>query len=414
MVPIRLTEKIVKLIAHGKADKAEAQLKAIKPFSDASHATREASMGIMGYLLSLAPVRAVSTRALLTRMINLAFAAAVLATASRDGTALMPRIADLAASETGVPVADVLLEKLRVSIHDATVNGAPMYGPKDAKLDAHIKEIVERLKRKERFEKPPSSFHPFLLQEFVRSFLLLSADERINHMRTYGPMCLWDVSRVANFSAVCDAKPLTAEPPTYLTFNSDLFWDTSAATNMASMFLRNAEFRGDLSTWDVRNVQRMVSTFSGTGITDSGIGSWDVRSLEDATRMFFNTPLLSPKLDFSLWNMQNCKNLSLMFFKSAIEDNKIGKWILRSDANTTDMLKHAVSFTGDLPRAAAAVTAMPSFGTTRSVRTVGAQQTADITDVRKLFAKALSAQGTEQKKEKREKKEPEAGSCAMQ
>jgi hypothetical protein len=104
-----------------------------------------------------------------------------------------------------------------------------------------------------------------------------------------------------------------------------------------------------------------------------------------------------------------------MFHKSAIEDNKIGEWILRSDANTTDMLKDAVSFTGHLPkrhRDAPAVPAMPSFGTTialHSVRTVAAQRATD-KSVRELFAQALSAQGTNQKKEKKQ----DESICAVQ
>jgi hypothetical protein len=132
--------------------------------------------------------------------------------------------------------------------------------------------------------------------------------------------------------------------------------------------------------------------------------------------MFAGTLSLSPELDFSLWNMRNCKNLSSMFLKSAIADNKIGEWTLRSDANTRDMLRDAASFRGNLlkweerHKAAAAIPASPRFGTTHSARS--AKQTAD-TDVRKLFAKALSAQGTEQKKEKGEKTEQEA-TCAMQ
>jgi surface protein len=412
MVPSKIIEKIVSLVAGGEEDKAEARLMAIKPFSDASQLTRDASMGIMGYIMSLAPVRAVSTHDLLARMINGDFAREVLAAAMRDGTALMPRIADLAADSKGAPVADALRKRLRESITAATVNGAPMYGPAEL-LDAHIKKMVERLKQKKRFTKPESAYY---LGDFIEEFLRLPTDKRVDHMRTYGPMCLWDVSHATTFYYVCAAKLLTASPRTLLTFNSDLFWDTSAATDMTTMFVNNSEFRGDLSTWDVRKVTNMVSTFSGAGITDSGIGSWDVRSLEDATRMFASTLSLSPELDFSLWNMRNCKNLSSMFLKSAIADNKIGEWTLRSDANTRDMLRDAASFRGNLlkweerHKAAAAIPASPRFGTTHSARS--AKQTAD-TDVRKLFAKALSAQGTEQKKEKGEKTEQEA-TCAMQ
>ena len=423
MVPTELWWKIVALVADGKASEAEEKLNALKHLSLASKATQKATMSIMGYVISLAPVRAVPTIALLKKMIYPEFAREVMATAESDGTALMPRIADLAADKKGAPVAHALLKGLSVSIRNATVNGAPMYGPAEL-LDAHITQMVERLKLNVRFKKPP--FDTYELHDFVRTFLMLSADKRIEHMHTYGPMCLWDVSDVTNFYCVCEAQLLTAEPPTYLTFNSDLFWNTSAAATMSHMFHRNTEFRGDLSTWDVRTVKNMTSTFKEAGITDSGIGSWDVRSLEEAPYMFESALFLSSKLDFSLWNMQNCKNLAFMFFKSAIEDNNIGEWTLRHDANTTGMLIDAASFTGHLSKwrkrhkdaakweghnsDAAAVPAMQSFGTTRSATTMEAQQT-EVTYVRRLFAKALSAQGTEQQKKK---KEQEESICAVQ
>jgi surface protein len=351
-------------------------------------------------------------------MIHPEFAREVMATAESDGTALMPRIADLAADSKGAPVADALLKRLSASIRNATVKGAPMYGPADL-LEPHITELMKRLNQNERFQKPPSPtglFDP-ALQNFVTSFLMLSTNERLDHMKTYGPMCLWDTSDVTIFFCVCEAKPSPAEPDTCLTFNSDLFWNTSAATTMTMMFHKNTEFRGDLSTWDVSKVQNMASTFNKAGIEDSGIGGWDVQSLEDATRMFENAILLSPNLDFSLWNMQNCKNLSFMFSESKIEDNNIGEWKLHRDANTTDMLRGAASFKGNLlkweesHRNAASVPPRPSFGTKRTASS--AQQSAN-TDIRKLFAKALSAQGREQGKKKMEKKEPQAGICAVQ
>jgi hypothetical protein len=429
MVPTELWWKIVTLVAAGKASEAEEKLNALKHLSLASKATKKATMSIMGYVISLAPVRAVSTEALLKKMIYPEFAREVMATAENDSTALMPRIADLAADSKGAPVADALLKRLSASIRNATVNGAPMYGPAKL-LDAHITEIMKRLKQNERFKKPPFDTYElhdsYELHDFVRTFLMLSADKRIEHMHTYGPMCLWDVSDVTNFYCVCEAQLLTAEPPTYLTFNSDLFWNTSAATTMSHMFHRNTEFRGDLSTWDVRTVKNMTSTFKEAGITNSGIGSWDVRSLEEAPYMFESALFLSRKLDFSLWNMQNCKNLAFMFLKSAIEDNNIGEWTLHRDANTIGMLIDAASFTGNLSKwrerhkdaakweghnsDAAAVPETQSFGTTRSARTMEAQQT-EVTYVRRLFAKALSAQGTEQQKKKEEQEER---ICAVQ
>jgi hypothetical protein len=114
MLPKELQWEIVSLVAGGRAGKAAQKLKAIKHLSLVSKATQEATMGIMGYILSLAPVRAVSTKALLKKMIYPEFAREVLATAMRDGTALMPRIADLAADSKGAPVADELLGMLPI------------------------------------------------------------------------------------------------------------------------------------------------------------------------------------------------------------------------------------------------------------------------------------------------------------
>lgn len=81
-------------------------------------------MGVMGYVMSLAPVRAVSTSTLLERMSHRDFAAEVVRTARRRSSALMPRIADLAANERGAAVADALHEKLFASIRGATVKTA--------------------------------------------------------------------------------------------------------------------------------------------------------------------------------------------------------------------------------------------------------------------------------------------------
>jgi hypothetical protein len=114
MVPTELWWKIVALVADGKASEAEEKLNALKHLSLASKATQKATMSIMGYVISLAPVRAVPTIALLKKMIYPEFAREVMATAESDGTALMPRIADLAADSKGAPVADELLGMLPI------------------------------------------------------------------------------------------------------------------------------------------------------------------------------------------------------------------------------------------------------------------------------------------------------------
>ena len=244
MVPRDLIGEIVLVVANA-ADLAHEKMSAIRPFSEASKRAREATVRVLGYVMSLAPVRAVPTSTLLERMSNRDFAAEVVRSALRQSGALMPRIADLADDRNGALVADALHGKLLASIRGATVNGRSMY----ADTDAHTTEIIDRLKRRERFERPYIAGE-LDLRDFTQHFLHLSMPGRVAHMRKYGPMCMWDVSHVTNFSFACSVLHEEEDAP----FNSDLYWDTSSATSMREMFSENREFRGDLSTWDVSKV----------------------------------------------------------------------------------------------------------------------------------------------------------------
>ena len=116
---------------------------------------------------------------------------------------------------------------------------------------------------------------------------------------------------------------------------------------MNSTLIHNAEFHGDLSTWDVSNVAAMDGMFRGSGISDSGIGNWDVGSLVHAMGMFKEATKLSPELSLSSWNVDSAIYLQEMFRGSAIRDGGIGKWRLNFDADTTDMFADT-KFEGDL------------------------------------------------------------------
>ncbi len=211
---------------------------------------------------------------------------------------------------------------------------------------------------------------------------------------------------------MCRAQMLTANsPPTYLRFNSDLFWNTSSATDFFAMFYENTEFRGDLSTWDVRKVTNMVSTFAKAGIQDSGIGNWDVRSLETAAHMFANAQFLSTDLDLSRWNMGNCKDLSFMFEQSAIRDNSgVGNWTLHPTAKTREMFHDAAFFSGGPAAAVPAAPRVPLLvGEVEAGHSFGsrdARKNAE-EDIRKMFANAL-------REETGQETGQETGWCAVQ
>jgi hypothetical protein len=292
----------------------------------------------------------------------------------------MMRIADLAADRAGARVADALHAKLLESIRGATVNGERMYedaeDAEDADLETHTTEIIDRLKRREPFARP--RIEDLQLKKFIQRFLHLPMRERTAHMRTYGPMCLWDVSKTKDFSFECSVRSERDAP-----FHSDLFWDTSAATCMIGTFNENQEFRGDLSTWDVSNVRNTSKMFCDTKVEDSGIGGWDVRSMLTATGMFEGATSLSRELDLSRWDVRNCTGLSRMFAGSSIADGGIGTWTLHRHANTFLMLEDA-PFEGDLsgwPNTKRLMAVAPRFGAVAHWEHRTDHRTRDVFDV---------------------------------
>jgi hypothetical protein len=156
--------------------------------------------------------------------------------------------------------------------------------------------------------------------------------EDISNEESDGPICIWDVSGIESFTAACGG---THEH----SFNSDLYWDTSAATNMDSCFVNNVEFNGDLSAWNVSIVEWMNSMFRGSGISDSGIGNWDVSSVINAAFMFADARSLSPKLSLSGWQLGSVQTVSCMFKGSSVVDTGILTWRLPPLADKRGMLE---------------------------------------------------------------------------
>ncbi len=188
---------------------------------------------------------------------------------------ILSRLVDLSEAarrgDPGAAHAAALIESardlLRESLESATVGTERTKGPMYDDPEQLAHEVIERLKRR--------PFEPITenLETTVRGFLRGTSDARAKC--THGPMCLWDVSAIADFSWSCATAVPNVAPP----FNSDLFWNTSSAANMGGMFCKNTEFKGDLSTWDVSNVTHMNGMFEGAGIEDSGIGNWNTSNV---------------------------------------------------------------------------------------------------------------------------------------
>ena len=341
-VPMGVLTHIVRLIADGGAESVKEAIKAIAGFSQASRLTHAATSqkSIFAYIMGLAPVRAFSNDKMLVYMRDRDFALGLARNALEcPNTALMPRIVALARGTNGAVVSDALHARLVASLRSATVNDEPMYDPALASLESLATEIIRTLQADTfaKISEPISSA--------VKAFIALSMEDRKEHSRKYGPMCIWDVSGATDFSGACTRFTVDLDPPdpdgytdAVITFNSDLYWDTSEATNMSSMFQENDEFKGDLSTWDVSKVERTDRMFLSSGIENSGVGRWDVRALVNAESMFQHARAIRPSLDLSGWNIGSCMNLRRMFHSSSATDNGIGAWKLHIDAKTHRML----------------------------------------------------------------------------
>ena len=100
----------------------------------------------------------------------------------------------------------------------------------------------------------------------------------------FGPIELWDVSKITNMSYLCSGIALD--------FNQDISgWDVSNVTNMSGMFYRAESFNADIGRWDVSNVTDMRSMFMNATSFNQDISGWDLSRLTNIMKMFENCPI---------------------------------------------------------------------------------------------------------------------------
>ena len=335
-------------------DDVEGKLEEILTLARVTTKTRDITIEKIALVMTLAPMRFVPTTSIIRLMRIQNFKSAVLRTIKKGpGAQMLTRISgelgisDIASRKSEKaklvrelsPAAKELLDglhgKIKDSLKSATVNGKAMYSDDGATLDTLAHKVVESLK---------SGPYKRLLGQYehfgsdVYLYITMTAKERvelISNKKSNGPICIWDVSEITGFEHAC--RRVLAEDTLY-TFNSDLYWDTSAAVYMKSCFMENTEFKGDLSAWDVSHVRWMDNMFQGAGISDSGIGNWDVSSVEGASSMFEDAKNISTELDLAGWELESVKTVKGMFKGSSVVNNGIGKWQLPPRAEKEEML----------------------------------------------------------------------------
>ena len=95
-------------------------------------------------------------------------------------------------------------------------------------------------------------------------------------------------------------------------------WDTSAVTNMFSMFGSCSNLKTlDLSGWDVSHVTDMRSMFSGCKrLVTLNLTGWDLSAVTQMSYMFSECVSLTG-LDVSQWNLASAQNLDSLFYQCA-------------------------------------------------------------------------------------------------
>jgi len=116
-------------------------------------------------------------------------------------------------------------------------------------------------------------------------------------------------------------------------------WDTSACTNMGSMFYGCTGFNQPIGSWDVGNVTSMNSMFytatDFNTVFDQDLGDWDTSSVTSMYRMFagatsFNQPIGD-------WDVSNVTNMGSMFDDAIGFNQNIGNWDVSSVTNMSFM-----------------------------------------------------------------------------
>ena len=64
-------------------------------------------------------------------------------------------------------------------------------------------------------------------------------------------------------------------------------WDTSAVTNMQSLFRELGDFNDDISNWNVSNVTDMSKMFLHARSFNQPIGAWDTHNVTDMKYMLY-------------------------------------------------------------------------------------------------------------------------------
>ena len=130
-------------------------------------------------------------------------------------------------------------------------------------------------------------------------------------------------------------------------FNSDIsFWDTSAVTNMFSVFIGATSFNGDISNWDTSKVEYMTSMFYGATSFNGDISNWNTAAVTYMASMFGVATAFNR--DISNWDTAAVTNMASMFALATAFNRDISNWNTAAVTDMDYMFTSASAFNQDL------------------------------------------------------------------
>ncbi len=122
--------------------------------------------------------------------------------------------------------------------------------------------------------------------------------------------------------------------------------DTSAITDMSSLFSGDSTFNGDITQWNTSNVTNTGAMFDSATVFNQDIGNWDTGKVTNVTNMF--TLASAFNQDIGDWDMSKVTLMNSMFNSASVFNQDIGDWDVQNVTIIYNMFREARKFDQDL------------------------------------------------------------------
>ncbi len=100
--------------------------------------------------------------------------------------------------------------------------------------------------------------------------------------------------------------------------------DTSAITDMSSLFSKDRTFNGDITRWNTSNVTNMFDMFLRAVVFNQGIGDWDVSEVTNMSNMFAGAEKFNQNI--TGWDVGKVTSASTMFTVASAFNQDLSSW----------------------------------------------------------------------------------------